>query len=109
MATWPADIDVYERVLAWLNKNNIEIVSPSDLRADYFQTKKEQRAKLSILTTSPTSRVPSDPNSTKSTLKLDSPLFMRRKNSQRTMVQSDSSNEEKAEDKPHLSIFCKKD
>lgn len=112
-ATWPDGVDVYQKVIEWLDKKNIEIVSPSELRADFFQTKKEQRIQLTI-NTKGNSNFGSlnGPVSAKNILKLDSPLFMKRKNANKTASSGSPKGEfdEKEEEQHHHpSIFSKKE
>ena len=40
-AIWPEGRDVYENVLEFLANNNFEICSPSEVRFDYFNSKKK--------------------------------------------------------------------
>lgn len=41
MSAWPEDRDVYANVIQFLDQSKIEICSPSEVRFEYFQKRKE--------------------------------------------------------------------
>lgn len=42
MSTWPKNKDVYGNVLEWLAKNDFEVVSPTEIRSDFFKNRREK-------------------------------------------------------------------
>ena len=126
--TWPDNRDIYSNVIKWLEEENYEICSPSELRLEYFRQKKENADLFSeaekctldlcktgnndsnqFLTVSPVNEERKEPlqlqrtNSVRhsnggSFLKLDSPLLMLRKQNSSRTLSNQSS------DPPSLGI-----